>query len=416
MTTSPAASLRRPFYLKMAAIGTGFFGLTLVWAVYNTYMPLLLGTFIDSGAVRGLVMGLDNALAILLLPLIGAWSDRVRGPLGGRLPFIIVGMPLAALLFALLPLSQGALWLLLGVDVLFLLAMTLFRAPVIALMPDHAPPERRAAANGVINLMGGLGGILAFFALAPLYDRVPGLPFWVAGALLLGAFAVLLRAVARRPPFAARRMETDVGVAPSGVLGELRQLGRREHRAALLILTVIALYTVGFSGLEAQFSIYATEGLGLSGGRAGLLLGFFSLAFVACALPAGLLGSRFGKLPVLRAGLLALPVLFLLIPLTGALPPLLLLVGAAWALVNVQAYPLVADLGGGTRTGFYTGLYYLFSMSAAALGPGLTGLMMDLLGTDALFYASAGTFVLAFAVLSRLRSRSPVSNVEGSGF
>ena len=67
-------------------------------------------------------------------------------------------------------------------------------------------------------------------------------------------------------------------------------LGAEQHAAGFTLLAV-ALYFVGFSGLEAQFSTYATEGLGLTGGRAGVLLGVFSAAFVLFALPAGFLGK-----------------------------------------------------------------------------------------------------------------------------
>ncbi|MFS8579899.1 MAG: MFS transporter, partial [Novibacillus thermophilus] len=62
---------KRPFsYGKIVAIGSGFFALTLVWTVYNTYMPLILGEFIESRAIRGSIMGLDNLLAVVLIPLI----------------------------------------------------------------------------------------------------------------------------------------------------------------------------------------------------------------------------------------------------------------------------------------------------------------------------------------------------------
>src|SRR5690625_2888813 len=101
----------------------------------------------------------------------GAWSDRLKTPLGGTLHFIVIGMPIAAIFFILLPyMSQTTLIFLLIIDVIFLLAMTVYRAPVIALMPDHTPVEKRSAANGVINFMGGVGALLALFALAPLYD------------------------------------------------------------------------------------------------------------------------------------------------------------------------------------------------------------------------------------------------------
>src|SRR5690625_6859252 len=83
-------------YGKILAIGSGFLALTLVWTVYNTYMPLLLGDFIESRAIRGGIMGLDNLMAVILIPVIGAWSDRLKFQLGGRLPVIVIGISIAA--------------------------------------------------------------------------------------------------------------------------------------------------------------------------------------------------------------------------------------------------------------------------------------------------------------------------------
>lgn len=401
---TPERDPARPFsYLTVAAIGGGFFGVSVVWALYNAYMPLLLGAFIESRALRGAVMGLDNAFALALIPIIGAWSDGVRGSLGQRLPFIVVGMPLAALFVGLLPL-QGTLWLLLGVDILFLLAMTLLRAPLIALMPDHTPSEKRASANGVINFMGGLGGILAFFALAPLYDVAPRLPFLAAGGVLLLALVCLWLSAERHPPYTSPA--EGRGNALGSLLRGVKGLAGIEYRTARFTLFAVALYFVGFSGLEAQFSTYATEALGLSGGRAGVLLGMFSVSFVLFALPAGFLGNRVGKARLMLAGLFSLTFLFTLAPLlTSSLPVFLFTAGLGWALVNVPAYALVADLGGETRIGFFTGMYYLFSMTGAVVGPGLIGLAMDAFGAASLFWGSAVAFLLAAGFL-----------VAGAGF
>lgn len=392
--------------MKIAAIGSGFFGLTLVWSVYNTYMPLLLGNFIESKALRGGIMGLDNLLAVVLIPVIGAWSDRVRSSLGQRLPFIAVGMPAAALLFALLPLSQQSLIFLLALDILFLLAMTLYRAPVIALMPDHTPEEKRSTANGIINLMGGIGGLLAFFALAPLYDLGTSYPFILGAALLLLAFFFLFAVTDRHPPYTTPISEQEEASAFTKLFRDIGSLRVPEYRQARFILLAIFLYSLGFGGLEAQFSTYATETLYLSGGQAGLLLGFFSLAFVVMALPAGLIGSRIGKAPAMLLGLGALSILFILMfafQLSAALRIFLVLAGLSWALVNVQAYPLVADLGDKTHIGFFTGMYYLFSMSASIVAPALMGLGMDLFGGSSLFILAGLAMLLGCASLWRVR-------------
>ncbi len=391
-------------YGKILAIGSGFLALTLVWTVYNTYMPLLLGDFIESRAIRGGIMGLDNLMAVILIPVIGAWSDKLKSPLGGRLPFIVIGMPLAAIFFILLPyMSQTTLIFLLIIDVIFLLAMTIYRAPVIALMPDHTPVEKRSTANGVINFMGGVGALLALFALAPLYDIAISYPFIIGGIILIVAFIVLFIVVDRHPKYVSESDdENEEAMALKALKNDIGKLIKPKFRAHLFILIAIFLYFIGYSGLEAQFSVYATEYLGATGGEAGLTLGFFSLSFVIFAIPAGLVGSKLGKGKTMLIGLVLLPLIFVLMPFFTSLTLLKVLLftgGVAWALINVQAYPLVADLGGMTKIGFFTGMYYLFSMASSIFAPGILGLSMDLLGHPSLFYTAASSFVIAFLFL-----------------
>ncbi|WP_216831743.1 MFS transporter [Alkalihalobacterium elongatum] len=391
-------------YGKIAVIGTGFLALTLVWTIYNTFMPLILGDYIESSAIRGAIMGIDNLLAVLLIPIIGAWSDRVKSPLGQRLPFIAIGMPLAALTFVLLPFVSGiGLIVLLAIDIVFLLAMTIYRAPVISLMPDHTPPSNRSTANGVINFMGGVGAIIALFVLAPLFDLERIYPFVIGGFILLIAFILLYLVIDRNPPFtehtSGNQEETQ---ALKSLKNGIKRLFLKENRGKLFIFYAIFLYFIGYTGVEALFSIWATEQLGLTGGEAGVTLGFFSLSFVLFAIPAGLLGTRFGKKPLMLIGLILLPILFAVIPLLEGLllvRLVLFLAGMAWACINVQAYALVSDLGGKSQIGLYTGLYYLFSMSSAIIAPFMLGSVMDLFGKNSLFFTAAVTMIIAFLFL-----------------
>ena len=403
-------------YSKIFVIGSGFLTLMLVWTFYNAYMPLILGGFIESRAIRGAIMGMDNLLAVLLIPIIGAWSDKVNTRIGKRLPFIVVGMPVAALFFILIPYGASlSFWALISIDIIFLLAMTVFRAPVIALMPDHTPTDKRSSANGVINFMGGIGAIIALFGLSLLYDLDRAYPFLTAGLLLLVTFILLFITVDRNPPYSgSTAADWEEIKASHSFFSDLRQLAKPEFRGQLLILLAIFVYFIGYTGVEALFTVYAVEYLNMKESAAGLTLGFFSLAFVLFAIPAGLLGNRWGKLPLMRAGLILQPLFFLSIPLlpifTAQFPSLnevlllqiiLFTGGITWALVNVQAYPLVADLGGKDKIGFFTGLYYLFSMAAAIIAPSILGLMMDLFTHPALFYSSAISFIIAYYLLRK---------------
>jgi maltose/moltooligosaccharide transporter len=379
-------------------------------------MPLILGDYIDSRAIRGAIMGLDNLLAVLLIPVIGTWSDKIDTRIGNRLPFIVIGMPLAAISFILIPFaSVSTFWILIIVDIIFLLAMTIYRAPVIALMPDHTPPEKRSTANGIINLMGGIGAIIALFGLSTLYGMNQSYPFIVAGLLLLSTFILLFFTVDRNPPYAEKNKdEMNEVLASHSLFDGYKLLRMKEFRGHLYVLIAIFLYFIGFTGVESQFTVYAVEFLHMKESTAGFTLGFFSLSFVLFAVPAGILGSKWGKAPSMLVGLIAQPIIFIsipLIPVLGSVFPdinqvlllqgMLFIGGIAWAFINVQAYPLVADLGGKSRIGFFTGLYYLFSMASAIVAPGILGLLMDLFNHSALFYGSAITFIAAYYFLKK---------------
>src|SRR5690625_7747422 len=93
---------------------------------------------------------------------------------------------------------------------------------------------------------------------------------------------------------------------------DIGKLLRTKFRAHLFILVAIFLYFIGYSGLEAQFSVYATEHLGATGGEAGLTLGFFSLSFVVFAIPEGLVGYKLGKWRTMLFGLVFLTFIFII--------------------------------------------------------------------------------------------------------
>jgi len=132
-----------------------------------------------------LIVTLGTIITFFIQPMIGSISDNTRTRLGRRMPFIIIFAPLAAIGFALLPpLAQpGLLWVFVAVLLLTTVALALFRTPIIALMPDITLSQFRSQANGLINLMGGIGGILAFAAGAYLYGLNRALPFFARQSL-----------------------------------------------------------------------------------------------------------------------------------------------------------------------------------------------------------------------------------------
>lgn len=381
-------------YGKTFLLGFGFFGVSVIWGIYNAFVPVFLADkFQLSPVFIGFFMTLDNIAALLIQPPIGAWSDRLRTPIGRRMPFILVGAPLGALAFGFIPLAS-VLPLFVACTSTLLLSMALWRTPVVALMPDITPSPFRSQANGVINFMGGVGAIISFLGGSALYRLNPAFPFWLGSALVVAA-AVLVFIFIKEP-----RVYADEGAAQPSLLASLREVGQAEDKSALRLLLAIFFWFLGYSAVETFFTLYAKNHLGLDEADGARLLGQLSLIFVIFALPAGYIGGRFGRRPTIVVGLLlmglAMVTMFMLpvavlntvltrAPVLGAIPVtglLLMLAGAAWALININSLPMVVDMTSAARIGTYTGLYYLFSTLSAIVGPNVNGWVIELTGRN----------------------------------
>ena len=380
-------------YPKTFLLGIGFFGVSVIWGLYNAFVPVFLSDrFNLPPAFIGFFMTLDNIAALLIQPPIGAWSDRLRTPIGRRMPFILVGAPISAVAFGVIPVA-AALPVFVVCTNSLLLSMALWRTPVVALMPDITPSQHRSQANGIINFMGGVGAIIAFLGGSALYRLNPAFPFWLGSALVVIA-ALLVLAVIREP------RAYGTAEAQPGMLASLRELMQDDDKSALRILLAIFFWFLGYTAVEAFFTLYARNHLGLDEADGTRLLGQLSLLFVIFALPAGYIGGRAGRRATIVSGLLLmglamltmffLPVATLVTPL-GKLPVLgvvpvigllLMTAGAAWALININSLPMVVDMTGAARIGTYTGLYYLFSTFSAIVGPNVNGWLIQLTGNN----------------------------------
>src|SRR5512139_2423849 len=171
-------------YGKTLVLGFGFFGISLIWPIFNNFVPVFLkDDFGLSATVIGFIMTWDNYLNLFVQPLVGERSDRTWTRLGRRKPWILVGAPLAAVFFITVPI-MGTVPAIMIAILLTNLSMALFRSPTIALLGDLFPSAQRSTANGIINLMGGLGAIAAFLVGGALYAMGKVAPF-VFGSIVL---------------------------------------------------------------------------------------------------------------------------------------------------------------------------------------------------------------------------------------
>lgn len=396
-------------YARTFLIGLAFCGIQALLAIYNAYMPIILQSgradFVAAAATQGgfgldvgltgLIMSLDNLAAILILPFIGALSDSTASRLGKRKPYLLVGAPITAAAFIGLPLLLGRpLWLFMLVAFVFIIAVDVIRTPITAIMPDVTPSHLRSQANGVINLMGGVGAVLALLVGGSLFRTSVLAPF-VFGALVLAAGCLVVVALIPvpssldlpRPPGGALAHARAALSSERGVLGELRTLVSGQDRSPLLLLGAIFCIYVAYGALTVFFTSFATDTLRVARGSEAQLLTWFALTFVLCSLPAGLLSIRTGRRRAMLAGTLMMLLACAVIGLASDLwliRAMLVLAGASWSLIGVNALLMVLDCNPAKaeRIGVYAGIYYIATQTADVFGPIAIGLLIDLGGRN----------------------------------
>lgn len=396
-------------YGKIFVLGLGFGVISLTWSIYNAYVPLILESMMKGVSYLntkvGIIMTLDNIAAISLIPLVGAISDRTWTRIGRRMPFLLFGMPIAAIFFAAIPYIDFSLGVLILVIVIMNIAMAAFRAPTIALMPDLTPSPLRSKANGIVNFMGGLGSIVFYAVFTMLFTEEKGniyTDFPVASIIMIIVLLVLLKTI-REPQ--KEFVQSDKG--QDGVFEALLAVFREKEASAKLLLGAIFLWFIGWNGVETYFTLYGTEVWGLEKDAAAQYLTYFSLTFLLMAIPSGFIAGRFGRKKTIMLGLVGMFIMLGAATMVGIPWPaaaiLLAVGGLFWALVNINSFPMVADMAPAARVGLYTGLYYFSSQLAAILAPPIFGFAMDITSRKAMFPMAAVSFVLSFLMVMGVR-------------
>ncbi|MDR0782564.1 MAG: MFS transporter [Propionibacteriaceae bacterium] len=376
----------------------GFFASSLAWSIYNAFVPLLLADLVASATLIGFIMVIDNIFGLIFQPLFGRWSDKTRTRFGRRMPYIMVGIPICALAFILIP-HMNSLWSLMGVLIIFTFVMSTWRSPVVSLMPDITPGPLRSQANGIVNLMGGVGSLIAFGA-GGLLLKVGGypLPFLTAAIIMIGALAVLVIFI-REPGVAYEPDAADEKVKV--------KLTAPERKSLILLLFAIFFWFVGYNAIETFFTLFAVNSLGVEAGNAAMMLAVFSLTFLAFAVPAGFIGAKFGRRRTIMVGLVGIIVLFIPLTMATSVPMTIACLaggGIFWACVNINSLPMVVRLAGEEKIGTYVGYYYFFSFGAQIVAPPLFGVVADLAGSySPLFIFASLAFAAALAALVFVR-------------
>ncbi len=495
-------------YKRTILVGFAFFLISAFWQAYDATIPVILtNKFGMSQTWSGVIMALDNILAVFMLPLFGTLSDKCRSKHGKRTPFITIGTIVAAVALIALSFVDSAqlknisdvssfndsaaleiiydsqadnrlqtpegesfvlseiyskedfaairaddtqiiyddagnakeispytnyvvparqayaalktaadpvpLYLFVGLLLIVLVAMSIFRSPAVALMPDVTVKPLRSKANAVINLMGTAGGIIVLvlgmvFATSAVQNQLMryNVYYSVIAGLMIGSLIIFLATV--REPLWSKQMREDsvaFGIEENEAdSSEKRSLDRGEKRSLIFILASIALWYFGYNAVTSKYSVYAGNILNMDYNTTLLLA---QAAAIVAYLPAGIVASKIGRKKTIIAGVIMLTAAFGAASFMRAgssvivMNVLFALAGIGWATINVNSFPMVVEMCSGGDIGKYTGFYYTASMTAQIITPMLSGMFMDMdgIGMTILFPYAAVFAGLAFVTM-----------------
>ena len=405
-------------YKRTFFVGLAFMSICAFWQVYDNLVPLILKeTFGVDDALIGVVMALDNVLALFMLPLFGKLSDRTRTRIGHRMPYIVGGTAVAVLCVLVLPIAEriNSLALFVAGLGLVLVAMATYRSPAVALMPDVTPKPMRSQANAVINLMGAVGGMLMLMTMQVFLPKVHGgvyrpnyLPIFAVLALVMALCVSVLFWKVKELPCAEEARRQSYALSDDGAAAPAEQqtgpMSPAVRRSFVFILSSVFLWYMGYNAVTSGFSRYATQELQ---GSFSMILMMCTAAAILSYLPVGFIAARIGRKRTILLGVAFLGIAFgagaLFHQVTVGLYIFFVLAGMGWAFINVNSYPMVVELAGGSDVGRYTGYYYTVSMAAQIITPVVSGFLMGHVGYRTLFPYAAFFVWASFVTMCMVR-------------
>lgn len=402
-------------YKRTVLIGFAFMGILCFWQFYDQVIPFLLeNKFNLSTTAANAVMAVDNVLAIFMLPLFGAISDRTNTRLGKRTPYILFGSLAAVILLVVLGIFNelSSFWGFIITLFALLFTMAVYRTPAVAYMPDVTPKPLRSKANAVINLVGYIGGIFATVVMMFMLKSEKGsegekvysssqsfLPvFFIIAAFMLIATAIMVISVKENKLLAETNISDSEEDKPSQK-GE--RLAPPVFKSLVLILASVFLWFMAYNAVTTAFSRYCVEVWQTDLGTSSSYLLVATVAAIAAFVPLGFLSNAVGRKKTILLGITLMTACYATAIFIKHQTPVMYLifglVGIGWAAINVNSFPMVVEMCHGSDVGKYTGFYYTFSMAAQITTPLLSALLIDNLkfGYSVLF-----PYAVLFSVLS----------------
>ncbi len=409
-------------YKRTILIGFAFMSILSFWQFYDQVIPYLLEKdFGLSTFWTNAVMAIDNILAIFMLPLFGAISDKTRTPLGKRTPYVLFGTIAASGLMVILAFAHklNSFPVFMVTLLVLLVVMSVYRSPAVAYMPDVTEKPLRSKANAIINLVGYVGGIFSTIMMMLLLksetledgtkvykEGQSFLPVFlvVAGFMLVSVLVMTLTVKENKLP------HVDDEPQPEEDASKGKKVDKKVGLSLFMILLSVFFWFMAYNAVSTAFSRYCVEiwNVDLSASSSYLLVG--TVAAIAAFVPLGFLSSHLGRKKTIMGGVVLMTVCyvcgFFIRQATPIMYVLFGLVGIGWAAINVNSFPMVVEMCKGGDVGKYTGIYYTFSMAAQIATPLLSGLLIDNIksaGYLLLFPYAAVFSALAFVTMIFVR-------------
>lgn len=484
----------KAYAIRTMWIGFAFFGILLVWQLYNGYCAPMLsfifskidypdalalaesefaaakaagaayGQWLDHTASLdmknilkfgyissdmyldvqwkvGIIMALDNIAALFIMPIFGNLSDKTKTKIGKRLPYIIVGSAITAIALPFIPFffnngmaSTGSALVgnlvgLIAMMVVIIVAMMSYRSPAVALMPDLTPKPLRSKANGIINIVGYVGGLIGslggiFFAVTKYIDGstkslwMLEIPFLVCSLVLIASVIVLFFRVKENQ--LAEELAFDIERGES--LGESAEavttndkLSKSNFRNLALILVAEVFWFMSLNAVETFQTNYFMFWMNTSSSGGMIMTILSGAGSVVGFLIAGMIADRIGRKWTIFSGICLVTVCYVIyalipnqIPADGSLTfdaafpwaffVLTPILGFGASLIHICSFPLVTDYCTKDKLGRYTSLYYSASMGAQSVTPIVIGLIFRATTWIAMPIYSAALMAVAGAV------------------
>lgn len=429
-------------YKNTLYIGCAFFSILMLWQVYNHYCPIFLeyllkqtGRFEDGNEmfyIVGMIMAGDNLFAMFMLPIFGKLSDKTNTKIGKRMPYIIGGMIASAILFPLIAImfifdSLVGVIVMMGI---ILIIMNIYRNPAVALMPDVTPKPLRSKANGIINFVGYLGGIVA--AVLAMFIKVDKdgqltsnykvnaiVAFSIASLFMIAALLILVSKIKEKKLIEENKEDLELGEQLSETVADVEneKLTKTDKRNLWVLLFATVLWFMSFNAIETFNSLFCKNILGNSG-YAGTIVIILTITSILTFLLGMNLPTKIGRKNTILIGLTSMifgfACILVILLLAGIFGTTVVVhswtiigiyvsvafCGIGWALINTNSYPMLVELSSRKNVGKFTGYYYTASMLAQTLTPVIVGLWMSFnsQGLRLLYIYSIILMVAALAV------------------